>query len=62
MGVISLVTTGALIRNTGIWSSTTHHVLSKKGQWQEALEALLKWHLKELWFPGLMAEWTSQSR
>jgi glucose uptake protein GlcU len=55
-GYLISYATGALIVNTGIWLLLyLYYVYQKKGQWQEALEALPKWHLKELWFPGLMA-------
>ena len=47
---------GALIVNTAIWVLfLVYQLYQKKGQWQEAVEALPKFHLRELWFAGLMA-------
>ena len=47
---------GALIVNTAIWVLfLVYQLYQKKRQWQEAVEALPKFHLRELWFAGLMA-------
>lgn len=53
--VISFAT-GALIVNTGIWILYFGYQLyQKKGLWHDALEALPKFHLRELWLRGLLA-------
>jgi glucose uptake protein GlcU len=55
-GYLISYATGALLVNTGMWLLLyLYYAYQKKGQWEEALEALPKFHLKELWKPGLMA-------
>lgn len=47
---------GALIVNVAIWIIYLAYELhQQKGAWFEAMEALPKFHVRELWAPGLLA-------
>jgi hypothetical protein len=53
--VISFAT-GAMIVQIAVWIGLfVYQYYQKKEQWQDALDALPKFHLRELWAPGLMA-------
>lgn len=55
-GYLISYATGALIVNISIWILLySYYLFQKKGQWQEALECLPKWHVEQLWRPGLYA-------
>jgi len=55
-GYLISYATGSLIVNTAIWILLfAYYLYQKKGQWEDALECLPKWHLDQLLLPGLAA-------